>query len=126
MENAVEGVVITVLLIAGTLCILAQAYVSLRATKPRTVETTTSTPAAPASAPAARSSRSKTAAAPAPEPEADAEDAPNAAKRLGNSMVKVLQEQSSESSTLGFLGMILLLIAVALVVDISFAFSIST
>jgi hypothetical protein len=114
---AVEGVVITVLLIVGSMCVLAQAYISLRANKPRKVETTTSAPPAPA-----RGSKAAQATTPAP----DAEQGPGAAKRLTDSVVRVLQEQGSESSTLGYLGLVLLGIAVALVLNISVAVSFST
>ncbi|WP_430867303.1 hypothetical protein [Demequina aurantiaca] len=130
--------VIIVLLFAGILCIAAQVVVTYLQSRPQTQSVPTPADAEPAPAPAAKTAAAKTAAAKAAtaKAEADAAEAANAAAtesasastmdRVKRHTSAALGSQTAADTKLGMLGLVLLLIAVALVINISVTFTLAT
>lgn len=131
--------VIVVLLLAGVLCIVAQIAITYVNSRPAQAP---AAPAKPARSSAAKKSTAatasaKTAAAKAAKAEADAKEAAaaEAAKteaaestmeRLMRHTTAALGSKNASDAKLGMLGLALMLIAVALVIDITVSFTVST
>jgi len=105
-----QTLVIIFLLSAGALCIAAQTAITFLHSRPEKVSVAQPVPAAADAAAAAQANG----------------DDESTRDRLFRTVTSVFGAKSAEGSRLGVLGLVLMLIAVALVIDISLSFTIST